>query len=413
MYNVGMPDNERAYRTSHPFISFEIDMRRCDPLLWLLLGEAQSKCDHISGVPLRPQVADDLHLLYLVKGVQATTAIEGNTLTEGEVKQIVDGTSRIPQSKEYLAQEVQNIIDACNLVSDSIATRVETSLTVERIREFNRLVLKGLELPEHAVPGETRKCSVGVGTYRAAPWEDCDYLLERLVEWLDGPTFEPPSTSLEIAFAVLKAIVAHLYIAWIHPFGDGNGRTARLVELQILLSAGVSTPSSHLLSNHYNQTRSEYYRQLDRASATNGEIVPFIKYGVEGFVDGLRSQLELVRQQQLDVAWEAHVHDVFDGAKSSIAVRRRHLVLDLARLGRAVPLAKLGTISPRVATDYAKVSPRTMWRDAFFLARKPHTLLRFTKDGVVANKALIQAFLPIRRPEGPREKVRMSRQYAE
>ncbi|MBW2661693.1 MAG: Fic family protein, partial [Deltaproteobacteria bacterium] len=36
-----------------------------------------------------------------------------------------------------------------------------------------------------------------------------------------------------------------------HPFGDGNGRTARLLEFEALLSSGVPAPSSQLLSNHY------------------------------------------------------------------------------------------------------------------------------------------------------------------
>lgn len=52
-----------------------------------MLGEAASKCEHIAGVPLRPSVAQELHRLYLAKGALATTAIEGNTLTENEVLQ--------------------------------------------------------------------------------------------------------------------------------------------------------------------------------------------------------------------------------------------------------------------------------------------------------------------------------------
>lgn len=71
--------------------------------------------------------------------------------------------------------------------------------------------------------------------------------------------------------AILKAIAAHLYLAWIHPF-DGNGRTARLMELRLLLAAGVTTPATHLLSNHYNLTRGEYYRQLDAASRTGNPL---------------------------------------------------------------------------------------------------------------------------------------------
>jgi Fic family protein len=177
MYNDNMSDIERAFQRSHQFISFSLDMRRADPELWLLLGEAQSKCDHISGTPLRPSVAETLHTLYLAKGVQATTAIEGNTLTEREVGAIIDGTLQVPQAKQYLAQEVKNIVEACDLIVHDLENRDRFPFAVEGIRAFNRTVLKDLELPEHVIPGETRKVSVGVGTYRAAPWEDCDICL--------------------------------------------------------------------------------------------------------------------------------------------------------------------------------------------------------------------------------------------
>ena len=79
----------------------------------------------------------------------------------------------------------------------------------------------------------------------------------------------------------MKAVVAHLYIAWIHPFGDGNGRTARLLELQILLGAGFPVPTCQLLSNHYNQTRTEYYRELDLASHRRSPT-EFLVYALEG-----------------------------------------------------------------------------------------------------------------------------------
>ena len=52
------------------------------------------------------------------------------------------------------------------------------------------------------------------------------------------------------AYAILKAIFAHLYLVWIHPFGDGNGRTARLLEFHILTAASLPYPVTHLLSNY-------------------------------------------------------------------------------------------------------------------------------------------------------------------
>jgi hypothetical protein len=51
----------RTFERTHPWISFRIDLRKAAPSLWLLLGEAASKCEHIAGVPLRPSVAQSLH----------------------------------------------------------------------------------------------------------------------------------------------------------------------------------------------------------------------------------------------------------------------------------------------------------------------------------------------------------------
>ena len=107
----------------------------------------------------------------------------------------------------------------------------------------------------------------------------------------------------------VKAIIAHIYFVWIHPFGDGNGRTARLIEFQILLEAGIPTSAAHLLSNFYNQTRTEYYRQLDKTSKTKGDISDFIRYAIKGYVDELRDQLNIIRMQQWDIVWRNYVHD--------------------------------------------------------------------------------------------------------
>ncbi len=68
---------------------------------------------------------------------------------------------------------------------------------------------------------------------------------------------------MRFAVTVAKAVLAHLYIAWIHPFADGNGRTARLVEFQILAQSGlIPLPAANLLRDHYNKTRDRYYAEL-------------------------------------------------------------------------------------------------------------------------------------------------------
>lgn len=386
---------KRTYTGTHPWITFRIDLRGASHKLWMLLGEAQSKCQHVVGVPLLPGVAKHLHQVFLAKGVLATTAIEGNTLTEEEVLRRIEGKLELPPSKEYLGQEIDNIVEACSLIATSqIRGSDSIKLNVEDIKEYNRLVLKNLPLDEDITPGEFRKHSVVVGRYRGAPPEDCEYLLEKLCNWLNEDFDIQPED--KIAFGILKAIVAHVYIAWIHPFSDGNGRTARLIEFKILLSVGVPTTAAHLLSNHYNLTRSEYYRQLDQAHKSGGNILPFIEYALQGFVDGLKDQIDIIKGQQLRVLWINYIHDLFRNKDGAADIRRRRLVIDLTGKNEPVPPSKIRHISPRIAEAYAGKTDKTVMRDINYLIEID--LVKKTKKGVQANIEIMSAFLPKTRP---------------
>lgn len=384
----------RTFEKTHPWIAFKVDLREASTRLWLRLGEAASKCEHIASVPLRPSTAAMLHQLYLAKGVMATTAIEGNTLTEKEVLQHLDGTLRLPPSKRYLAQEIDNIVNACNLIAKRLHSG-DDSLPQEQILEFNRLVLEKLAVGDDVLPGKLRAHSVVVGNiYRGAPAEDCPYLVERLCAWLSGPDFQVPA-GMELVYAIIKAVTAHLYLAWIHPFGDGNGRTARLMEFQILMAAGVPTPAAHLMSNHYNQTRSEYYRQLVQSSRSGGNIIPFLEYAVQGFVDGLREQLQMVRDQQWDVAWRNYVHEQFQDKTSPSQIRRRHLALDLSGQAEPIQPGKIMELTPRIARAYARKTSKTLQRDMNALVAMG--IVERSSKGVRARREIILAFLPWRK----------------
>lgn len=389
----------RAYAATHSWITFKADLRGGGVELWLALGEAMSKITHIAGVPLRPATAAALHRLYLAKGARATTAIEGNSLTEEQVLQHLEGKLKLPPSQMYLAKEIDNILAASNKIAKDVLEGGGGVLSPERICEFNRLVLDGLELEKDVVPGQFRKRPVIVASYRGAPAEDCAYLIAEMCRWLNDSALGADAKTIPImGYAIFRAILAHLYLAWIHPFGDGNGRTARLLELQILLAAGVPMPAAHLLSNHYNQTRTEYYRALDKTSRSGGDVVPFIVYAVLGLVDGLRAQLEVIRDQQWEVAWENHVHSAFKDNKGPTADRRRWLALDLTKKEPPVPRSSITDLSPRLARAFAGKTEKTLTRDLNELQRM--RLVLREKDGFVANRGLILAFLPAKAPEG-------------
>lgn len=385
---------QNTYEASHPWINFKLSLGDASSTFWILAGEARSKCEHIASVPLRPSTAKKLHSVYLVKGIRATVAIEGNTLSEAQVQQRIEGSLTLPRSQEYLGKEVDNIIAAVNQIGQQVGAGKPPELTVQLIKSFNRLILKDLELGEDVVPGEIRKVPFGVAHYKGAPAAECEYLLERLCDWLKGPDFESPDEDRKVITAIVKAIIAHLYLEWIHPFGDGNGRTGRLLEFLILVSSGVPSPAAHLLSNHYNLTRTEYYRQLDRSSKSGGNPLPFIEYALRGFVDGLRTQLLDIRNQQWNIAWQNFIHDKFQGRTSPSDVRRRHLVLDISRQEGPTPYAQLTQLSPRLAAAYAARKPRTLDRDLVMLIEMG--FIDIIDAGYRAKKERILAFLPFR-----------------
>jgi Fic family protein len=357
----------------------------------MLLGETASKCIHIAGVPLAPKVADELHKVFLAKGVRATTAIEGNTLTEEQVKAQIEGKLSLPPSQKYLQQEIKNIFESCNWLVTDLQANGPREITKEFCCELNRRVLRDLKLEEGAVAGEIRKHSVVVGNvYRGAPWEDCEFLLERLCDMIEQTI--PGDQDADVT-AILKALFAHIYLALIHPFGDGNGRTARLLEFYILLQHGFPQPTGHLLSNHYNFTRSQYYSELDRISKTGGEVQSFVAYALQGFVDGLKGQIDTIRKEQLAVAWENYVYQQFHGKKSAADARRRELVLQLGADGKTVKVSEVMGLSPRLAKDYAGKTERTLSRDLNVLVEMG-LIKRHPGHQISARSEIILAFLP-------------------
>lgn len=392
-----MVDQTREYEKTHPHISFTLKLHDPNASLWLLLGEAKSKSAHIARTLLHPNRSHELMQVFLTKGVLATTAIEGNTLSEDQAREVLENRSRLPPSKQYLAQELENVIAAYNDVVATVLEKPNARLGPEQFKHWNALILKGLAVEEGVRPGEFRSDSVVVGNYRAPSAGDVEFLMIRLCEWLNSEDFELPDRRPEFraALAVIKAVVAHLYLVWIHPFGDGNGRTARLLELQILLTAGFPTPATQLLSNHYNQTRSEYYRQL-QAAGRSGDPVPFVTYALRGFVDGLAEQLDLIFSWQREDRWEQYVYQQFGELRTEADRRRLRLVLEVSKAWRAtgepVPRGSIRWLTPKLSQAYSGKTDKTLTRDLNEIRKLE--LLKGDRRGYVANESVLLGFLP-------------------
>lgn len=346
---------------SHKHISFRNEWE-IDKDCAYMLGECDAYVKALTDIPLKPEYRDKLLRVSLIKGAQATTAIEGNTLSQEEIEKLDEGW-KLPPSKEYLEIEVKNILAAFNELLKEIVQEGRVSIiTPELIKNFHRMI--GQNLGDHfdAIPGRFRDDNRVVGKYLAPDHKFVPELIDKLCEWLrrefhysDGQNF---------LTLVIQAIITHVYIEWIHPFGDGNGRTGRLLEFYILLRTGLPSIVSHVLSNFYNQTRPEYYRQLDMARK-NKNLSGFIKYAVQGFRDGLKENLSLIQESQFVIFWHNYIYEAFSDVKYTkrdAFKRKRELILDIP-INKEFDIDQLIEITPGVAKRYAAVNRATILRD--------------------------------------------------
>lgn len=328
-----------------------------------LLGQCEAFVAALTGMPLRPDLHEHLLNVSLKKGAQATTAIEGNTLTDEEVDRVASGIP-LPPSKEYQETEVRNVLAAMNELLHEVVDQERVGLiTVGLIKRLHVLIGKDLGVHLDAVPGQWRSDERVVGSYRCPAYADVPELADRLCEWLRSE-FGFETAKQSFPSAVTQAIVTHVYLEWIHPFGDGNGRAGRLLEFYVLLRAGLPDIASHILSNFYNDTRPEYYRQIQVAQEKK-DLSDFIEYAARGLRDGLRETLGRVQESLLETAWRSYSFEVFAGVKyrkTSVFKRRRDLALAMP-IDTPRSADEMAFATPDLSRRYAGLSRDTLMRD--------------------------------------------------
>ncbi len=381
----------------YPHLKFAKNWELTQEIL-LLLGECDGLVKAIYGMPMLPEYFNELYNLMLVKGAQATTAIEGNTLTTEEIEEINEGKP-LPPSKSYQEQEVKNILEAMERLHKEIIGKEDAQIiTPAFICRLHALVGKNLGETFESAPGKLRERNVTVGKYSAPDYTDVAELMDEFCKWLRNEFHYEQGQRFHDF--VLQAIVSHVYIELIHPFSDGNGRTGRLLEFYILLRGGNPDIASDILSNHYNLTRPEYYFHLDKASEKRS-LTDFIKYALTGYRDGLIEKLKRIQQSALKVTWERHIYDSIERAditSTTTRRRRRHLMLDLP-LDKWLTIDELIWVSQRVARDYAQVNLRTVQRDVEdLLALK---LLEKDNDKKYrANLGIVSQYMAMKKGDG-------------
>lgn len=368
------------------WIRFKTELRQAPPSFWLLLGECVAIVQHLRGAPLPPTESRSLNQELLAYGLLARVALDGSTLRAEQLLLHLDGQYKIPASHVHEIADVDRLSDSISALQLEFSTST-SNLTIDKILNYQRQ----LNTSVGGRPGSVwRSGPMPPGGLPGVPFEMIPLFMEELCDWLAGPDLAAPAPEEAQHYALLRSLIAELYLAWIQPFDTAGHRLAGLVGQHLLALGGLSGSWTHLPAVYYHRTRPEFLRQIGHAAQGMGDPIPFLAYSLRGLLDGLKELLGAIRNAQVHGQWCAHVEELFDASKGPQFIRQRSLLLGIGEEPEPIAMNLIAELNPELARLYAGVSTKTLHRDVDALVESG--ALQRTAEGVRARREIVMGF---------------------
>lgn len=338
----------------------------------------------IREIPILPNLASNIEDDLIRKSIFGTAAIEGNPLSEEVVNRILTEEEK-KKTTQKAERQIQNLKHAYAFIRETPQSETPFLLDEKLIKKLHSLITEGSE-DDRNTPGQYRDHSVKVGNEEHGGvytppkiFDDIKNLMKEFINWINSPDVlqEDP---------VIRAACAHYYFALIHPFGDGNGRTARAIEAILLRSSGFRFVYN-MLSNFYYKNIDDYFWSFSLAGRNKeGGITPFLEF----FLKGLLLSLEEIRLRIFSLIREFTLKDyyVFLQKKKAITQRQYDLMNLLIKTRKQFTLKDLFD-DDQLKIIYRSVTERTARRDLKNLTEQrllgvnPKTSLYFLNPRVI------------------------------
>jgi Fic family protein len=242
----------------------------------------------LDAVKLKVEWIADMQKKALILESHHSTHIEGTALNIEQAKNILEG-KKVKGISGDDKKELLNYKKAMDFISKYLGK--EDPITNGLIRELHKILVKGVR-GEKADPGNYRKIQNYVVNsrtreviYTPPPPLEVPHLMREFVDWINKKT--------EDLSPILVAGIVQFHFVHIHPFIDGNGRSARLLSTLILYKTGYDFKRLFTISEFYDKDRPSYYEAIQSVRKNNMNMATWLEY----FVGGLRSQMKGIQQK--------------------------------------------------------------------------------------------------------------------
>ncbi len=272
-----------------------------------VLVEAKAAVMALTQMPYQRSWADELQVVQLKREVAGTSRIEGADFTEKELEAAL---SLVPGDLETRSQkQAAAAVGAYRWIAGLPQAR---PVDGDLIREVHARIVRGCD-DDHCPPGQLRgedqNVTFGSPRHRGAEGgSECQEALDQLVSAL-GAEFQEHDP-------LVQALALHYHLAAMHPFLDGNGRTARAVEALMLQRVGLRDTLFIAMSNYYYEEKTAYLDALNQTRAGNHDLTPFLVLGLRGIGIQCRRLMQEIRVQIQKALYKNTVRDLFGRLES-------------------------------------------------------------------------------------------------
>ena len=329
-----------------------------------LLVEAKTAAGVLNRLPYLPQWIEQAHEEQLRLEAVGTSRIEGAEFTQREQEEALAPDASARTGLTHSQRQLRAANATYRWLREQPANR---PVTADLILGIHRRIVTGCD-DDHCEPGALRRAGANVTFGRPV----C-----RGTE--GGPELVGAFGVLGQAIAgefrghdrIIQAMAAHYHIGAMHPFDDGNGRTARALEAFMLRQAGVNDMVMVSLSNYYYEHRQEYLAALYDSRQSGHDLTPFLTFALPAITEKCNALADEIVTHNKRLLYREFAHLLFGLLRSPrrrvLAERQLQLMEILLNTGSLNALE----LASRALPHYSilKFPERAVFRDLFELIR--------------------------------------------